>query len=196
VLDARSEAAAIRAAAQRDADALIDKARAEARALLAEAKRAGEAAGRAEAEAAFTSLLVEARAEADRVRTTALPAARTLALRMAEKIIGRTVELDPSTLAAIAAEALTAARARAGVVVLRVHPADQAALQTERPTLAARLGAANELRLVADPTVARFGCVVETAAGRLDARLETQLAALERAAFGDDIRSRGGARGG
>jgi flagellar biosynthesis/type III secretory pathway protein FliH len=146
---------------------------------------------------AFTTMLVAARAEADRVRAAALPSARTLAVRMAEKIIGHAVSLDPSVLVDIAGKALAAARARAGVVLLRVHPEDHAALEAARPRLMARLGVANELRLVADPDVGRHGCVVETPAGRLDARLDTQLAALERAAFGDDLATRdGGARRG
>jgi flagellar biosynthesis/type III secretory pathway protein FliH len=34
---------------------------------------------------------------------------------------------------------------------------------------------------MADEAVGRYGCVIETPHGRVDARLETQLAALERA---------------
>jgi len=37
---------------------------------------------------------------------------------------------------------------------------------------------------VADASVGRNGCVVETPVGRLDARLQTQLDALERALRG------------
>jgi flagellar biosynthesis/type III secretory pathway protein FliH len=67
---------------------------------------------------------------------------------------------------------------------LRVHPDDWAAVEAARPALAARLAKAVELRLVVDAEVGRHGCVVESAAGRLDARLDTQLAALEKAVFG------------
>jgi type III secretion protein L len=194
VLDARAQAELILAASRRQASALIEKARTEAVGLHAEAWRAGEAAGRAEAQSAFTTLAVEARAEAERLRSAAIPAARTLAVRMAEKIVRRTIQLDPSTLADIAAQALAAARAHTGVVLLRVHPEDQAALAAARPVLAARLAAAVELRLVADPAVSRSGCIVETTTGRLDARLETQLTALERAVFGDAVGPAGEAR--
>jgi flagellar biosynthesis/type III secretory pathway protein FliH len=103
---------------------------------------------------------------------------------MAEKIVGQAAALDPTLVAAIAARALEAARAGAGTVLLRVHPDDLAAVEAARPALAARLAAAAVLKIVADPTVDRAGCVVDTAAGRLDARLATQLAALERAVFG------------
>jgi len=37
---------------------------------------------------------------------------------------------------------------------------------------------------VADPAIGRHGCVVETVVGRLDARLDTQLDALEKALRG------------
>jgi flagellar assembly protein FliH len=65
-----------------------------------------------------------------------------------------------------------------------VHPEDLAAVEEAR----ARWGANASLivRLVADATVGRHGCVVETPVGRVDARLQAQLQALERA-----LRARG-----
>jgi len=184
VVDAGAEARALLDQARRQAGALLDEARLQADRLRAEARQAGEGEGRARAEATFTTLLVEARAEADQVRRAALPGAQTIAVRMAEKIVGRAIALDATAMADIARQALEAARARAGVVSLRVHPEDWAAIETARPGLAARLAKAVELRVVPDASVGRHGCVVESGAGRLDARLETQLAALERAAFG------------
>jgi len=187
VVDAGAEARVLLDQARRQADAMLVEARAQADALRAEGQRAGEAEGRARGEAAFTTVLVEARAEAEQVRRAALPAAQTIAVRMAEKIVGRVVALDATAMADIARQALEATRARAGVVSLRVHPEDWAAIETGRPALAARLAKAVELRIVPDASVGRHGCVVESGAGRLDARLETQLAALERAAFGGRV---------
>lgn len=184
VVDADAEARSLVAEARRQAEALRAAARAEADELRAEARRAGEAEGRALAEAAFTTLLLDARAEAERVRRAALPAAQVLAVRMAEKIVGHAVTVEPAVMADIARQALEAVRARAGTVTLRVHPDDWAAVEAARPALAARVSRAVELRVAPDPAVGRHGCVVESAAGRLDARLGTQLAALERAAFG------------
>jgi flagellar biosynthesis/type III secretory pathway protein FliH len=82
------------------------------------------------------------------------------------------------------AQALAASRATAGAVVVRVHPDDLPAVERERPRWAERLAAAIQLRVVADPTVGRAGCVVETPVGRLDARLSVQLDAFERAVRG------------
>jgi flagellar biosynthesis/type III secretory pathway protein FliH len=180
VVDAGAEARALLDQARRQADALLAEAGAQADALRAQAQREGEAEGRARGEAAFTTTLVEARADAEQVRRAALPAAQTIAVRMAEKIVGRVIALDATAMADIARQALEATRARAGVVSLRVHPDDWAAIETARPALAA-------LRVIPDAAVGRHGCVVESGAGRLDARLDTQLAALERAAFGGRV---------
>jgi len=54
------------------------------------------------------------------------------------------------------------------------------AVEARRAALEAGAPAAT-LELVADEAVGRHGCVIETPQGRVDARLETQLAALERA---------------
>jgi flagellar biosynthesis/type III secretory pathway protein FliH len=177
VLEARAQARELLAEARRQADALLAEA--------AATRAAAHESTRAALEAEFTTLLVAARADAERVRASALPAARGLAVRMAEKILGHALDLNDDVVAGIAARALEAARTRAGVVTLRIHPTDRAAVDAARPSLTQRLAAAVQLRVVDDPTVARGGCVVDTPAGRLDARLETQLAALERAAFGD-----------
>ena len=88
--------------------------------------------------------------------------------------------LAPETMVDIAAEALGACRPGAGAVRVRVHPDDLAAVEARREALATRAPAA-ALELVADETVGRAGCVIDTPHGRVDARLETQLAALERA---------------
>lgn len=181
VVDAGLEARRLLEGARREADQLLSEARAQAAALRDQALQQG----RAEAEAEFTTLLAAARADAQRVQAAALPAARGLATRMAEKIVGRALALEPSVVADIAAQALAAARARAGTVTLRIHPDDRAAIETARPGFVARLGTAVELRVVDDPSMVPGGCVVDTPAGRLDARLATQLAALERAVFGE-----------
>ncbi|HXU80461.1 MAG TPA: FliH/SctL family protein [Polyangia bacterium] len=140
--------------------------------------QAGLAAGREAALAEATALLASARAEAEEARQQARDAAVVLARRMAAKIVGHAVEVAPEVMGEIAAQALAASRAKAGAVVLRVHPEDLAAVEASR----ARWGhGALVVQVVADGGVGRHGCVVETPAGRVDARLASQLAALEQA---------------
>jgi flagellar biosynthesis/type III secretory pathway protein FliH len=99
---------------------------------------------------------------------------------MAEKVVGRAVEIAPEAMGDIAAQALAAARAHSGRLVLRVHPEDLAPIERERPRWSADLARDANVRVVPDPDVGRCGCVVETPFGRLDARLSTQLDALMR----------------
>lgn len=197
LLDARSEAARIRAEATREAECIRAEARGVAEALRASAEQEGAAAGAEAARAEFRQLLASAFDESERVTRAALPAARKLAVRMAEKIIGHVVSLEPGVLDAMTERALAAAAPRSGNVVVRLHPDDYARVvvatpergQTTSPGVASfarRARAAGlevELWIVADPAVDRFGCIVDTAHGRLDARVQTQLAVLEQAAF-------------
>jgi flagellar biosynthesis/type III secretory pathway protein FliH len=183
VLDAKEQAGAILSAARARADEL----RREVEADRLVARREGYADGRAAAAAELTEILAGAALEAARVRASVEPSALRLAARLAakmtEKLVGRAIDATPGLLAELAEQALVASRARAGVVRLRVHPEDRAVLAGDeaRRRLLARLEAGAELQLHDDPAVGRHGCVVETATVRLDARLDTQLAALERA---------------
>jgi hypothetical protein len=67
-----------------------------------------------------------------------------LARKMAEKIVGRAVELDPSIMGEIAGQALAASRARGGAVVLRVHPDDLAAIEQTRAQWLQRIAASRK----------------------------------------------------
>ncbi len=165
-MDARAQAAEIVASAVAERE----RARAE-----------GFDAGRAEAAASLVGLLAAARAEAENAALARVePAVFAIAARMAEKIVGRAVALDPTIMASIAAEAVAACRTRGGVAQLRVHPDDLAAVAEARAALAEARGGEDALEIVADESVGRHGCVVDTAVGRVDARLTTQLEALSR----------------
>jgi len=180
VLTAQAEAAQIRARAEHD----VAQVRAEAQAVRVAAERAGFEAGKQEGMEQAGALLFAARAQIERDLHGAKDAAIVLARRMAERIVGRAIELSPALLGEIVAEALHASRARRGAVVVRVHPEDLAVIERERPRWAARVAAGVDVRVVADPAIGRHGCVVETSVGRLDARLDTQLDALEKALRG------------
>jgi flagellar biosynthesis/type III secretory pathway protein FliH len=176
-LDARAAAEALVARARAEAQAI----RAEADAARETARREGLEAGRAEGLAEAVVTLASARAEAARLADVSKVAAIALATKMAEKIVGRAVALHPEVMAEIVGEALAVCRPGSGVVRLRLHPDDLAAVEGRRAALAARAPAGAALEFLADDSVGRHGCVIETPQGRVDARLEAQLAALERA---------------
>ena len=141
---------------------------------------AGFAEGRRQGEVAVTETLLAARAEGQRLVAEARKAAVPLAVRMAERIVGREIARDPSALLDIVSQAVIATGPAAEPVVLRVHPEDARILEAERGMLLAKLGPATQIRLLLDEAVGRGGCLVETSNLRLDARLESQLDVLAR----------------
>jgi flagellar biosynthesis/type III secretory pathway protein FliH len=166
--DARVEAERILAEAHREADRLRAQAVAE---------------GRERGLAAVTELLTAARAASVRAQQGAEADLRTLAVRIAERILGREISLSPQAVVDIAAEALSYAGSPKEVL-LRVHPDDLEALSRGRPRLLERCARAQAVQFRADPAVGRGGCIVETELGTVDARLPLQLAAIERALLG------------
>jgi flagellar assembly protein FliH len=96
-----------------------------------------------------------------------------VALRVARAVLDRELELSADPGAEAIARALALAPDDCSAVV-RLHPLDAAVTRD-----LASLGAGRSVVLVADPDVARGGCVVEGAGRRIDAQIES---ALERVA--------------
>lgn len=161
--------------------------RVEAERILEEARRDADrlrtlavAEGRERGLAAVTELLTAARLASLRARQNVESDLRALAVRIAERILGRELQLHPEAVVDVAAQALSQAGAPRDVL-LRVHPDDLKALERGRPRLLERCARAQVIQLRADPTVGRGGCIVETELGTVDARLPLQLEAIERA---------------
>jgi flagellar biosynthesis/type III secretory pathway protein FliH len=170
VFDAKVEAERILRQAQVEADRIRAQAGVE---------------GRERGMAAVTELLVGARAAASRARAASAGELKQLAVRIAEKILGRELALRPEAVVDIVAEALTASGASLQVT-LRCHPDDLAALERGRPRLLERCARAQAVHFRSDGQIGRGGCIVETELATIDARLTTQLDAIERALRGDE----------
>lgn len=163
--EAQETAAQIRLGAERERD---------------EALRAAAVAGREEGLAAAAAALLAA-AEMRRQRLVGLEREiAAVALEVARKLVGRVVGERPELVTELARRALEPVRARREVL-LRVNPADAPRLREEQPRLAALLDRAPGISIREDPGIEPGGVVVETEAGRVDARVEAQLAVLERA---------------
>jgi flagellar biosynthesis/type III secretory pathway protein FliH len=165
-------------------------AKVEAERILADAGREAErlraqavTEGRERGMAAVSELLVAARASAARAQRNVQGDLRTLAVRIAERILEREISLNPDAVSDIVAAALRQAGAPRDIV-LRVHPDDLKALERGRPRLIERCSRTQAVLFRADATIARGGCIVETELGTVDARLPTQLEAIERALRG------------
>lgn len=94
----------------------------------------------------------------------------TTALRLAAQVVRSELAQHPELVAGIAAEAVEAMLLNARHITVRVHPEDQAAVaEGAAETLAAR-GA----RLIADATIARGGCRVDSDIGSVDAGVDAR----------------------
>jgi flagellar assembly protein FliH len=109
-----------------------------------------------------------------------------LAVGIADRIVKRSVTLDP----AVAADQLGAALAvvvRPTEVVVRINPEDRGVVQDALPRLMAAMPSVKHAEVMDDPTIERGGCVVGTkvdaagtdmggwGGGEIDARLAVQL---------------------
>jgi flagellar assembly protein FliH len=97
-----------------------------------------------------------------------------LALLLAEKIVGAALDVQPGRVLEVVRGALRRTVERDHLVI-EVHPADLEIVRAEVGEVAARLGGVGQLEVVAEQRVARGGCVVRTAEGEIDSRIETQL---------------------
>ncbi len=163
------------AAAETESRRIRDGAEAERSRVVAAAAEEGRRDGFARAAA----VLAQAATERDRRLASAEREVVALALDLARRILGRELAERTSAVADLAGRALAEARERREVT-LRVNPADAAAVAQAGERLAGILLRA-PLAVREDPTVPPGGAVVETEAGRIDARVETQLARLARA---------------
>jgi len=169
-----------RALAEGDAEKILAAARQEAERVLKTAAHEGRERGLA----AVTELLVGARLVAERARQSADQELRVLAVKIAEKILGRELQSHPDVVVDVAREALRHASSGRDLVI-RVHPDDLAFIERGKPRLVERCRSARSVDLRADGSVPRGGCIIESELGVVDARLAVQLEAIERALRGD-----------
>jgi type III secretion protein L len=105
-----------------------------------------------------------------------------LSIKLAEKIIGREIEKDKSTVVDIVSNALRNAK-RQDKLTIRVSQKDYSTVQ-EKFTELSQSSRTSYVDIVPDPRVTLGGCIIESEVGTIDARLETQLRALEKALLG------------
>jgi flagellar assembly protein FliH len=98
----------------------------------------------------------------------------TLAMALARQIVRRELKADPAQIIGIVREAIAALPAASREVRVHLHPEDAAVVREHlAPTESERAWV-----MVEDPVMARGGCRITTATSRIDARLETRLAAI------------------
>jgi flagellar assembly protein FliH len=128
----------------------------------------------------FAHIVEEINQERQRLQQEMEGIVMTLALAVAERIVKRELRFDESIVLEQIKEAV---RRVIGVerVKIRVHPDDEQTIREHRPELLMVADSVREVIIEPDPKIERGGCILESDSGNIDARLATQLEALETA---------------
>jgi type III secretion protein L len=186
VFEARQGAQGIIEEAHRERERILAEAQREKEELFAKAKDLGRQEGIAQA----TEMLLRAKMQAGEMLGTQEQDIIALALKMAEKILGRDLEREPELIVDMCAAAIDNLR-NARAMVLRVHPKTAAVLRAKRPVLMELIGRTVDLAIKEDAEVAPVGCIVQTEFGTVDAQLPTQLEMLQNLLQPDTARKSG-----
>jgi flagellar assembly protein FliH len=186
---AAEEAGRLREQALQEIESWWSERRAQDEETMLEAKEAGfqqgYEAGLAEAEQRirqeYAAMLEEGRsviAQAVQIKQEIIaesePFLIDLAAGIAEKVIGRQLELEPDWVLELVRNTLSRRREK-GVITLCVSPSQFSFIQNARDELLLSIDSQAELQIIPDATVKDYGCVVRSSFGSIDARIGTQL---------------------
>ncbi|WP_123040039.1 FliH/SctL family protein [Cohnella candidum] len=189
---AREEAAEIRAAAEREVESWWESRRDEDDSVTEQARqdgyREGYAAGAEQAARdlmnEWDARLNEARQVVEQAYVTkerVIAEAETFVVDLSCAIAGKLVSAHlaeaPEKVIRLFGQAL-ARRKEQGVITLCVAPSQFDFVQAAKDELTLSLDSQAELQIVPDLTVEEGGCIVRSSFGSIDARVDTQLAAI------------------
>jgi len=193
--EAREEADRLKAAAQAEIEAWWQARREEDAVRTEEARRAGHEEGyreglrlaEEEVRRQWEERLAQARElveQAYRAKENIIAESERflvdLACGIAGKIVGKQLADAPELALRLIAEALSR-RKEQGVIPLCVSPDQFAFVHAARDELASVMDSQAELHILPDPAVKNGGCIVRSSFGSIDARVDTQLAAIREA---------------
>jgi len=105
-----------------------------------------------------------------------------LALSVGKQLARRELRIEPAQVIAILRESLALLPAAARDVRVHLHPEDAATVREHLTTPSAD----RAWTIVEDPALSRGGCLVHSQSSRIDARLESRIAAVAASALGDE----------
>lgn len=164
----------------------VEQARQRAATLIGEAERAAQALqdgleARAEERLCERLIALERQLQAERVAWMERYRAKLarLAVLVAEQIVRRELDIAPGLVAELVEDVLRELEPSRTLLV-RAHPDDVRQLE-QRSEALVRAARTADLRIEADASVERGGCIFETPALQVDGRVRTRLEALEAA---------------
>lgn len=173
VYDARREAREVVELAQEKARQIVEEGERERARIAEEARQQGIAQGLAQ----WNEILARSARRAEELSNSWEEAMLRLSVKVAEKIIGHQLKLQPETIVDIVREVLRGTRAGRQMTI-QVNESEAQQVRSRIDSLK-ELGVSSEIVIAASPSIPPGGCVVESELGIIDARLETQLKCLE-----------------
>lgn len=164
--------------ASQQAKQIIDDALKEAEQIREIEKKKGFDAGYEQGLRQVAEVLVRFKQEKERVLSEIEPQVVMLVRKIAEKIIGKELELNNETIVNIVKQALQPVKQQKEIII-RVNPQDVEILEKNKAGIIDVLARTNDISIKPDDSVVSGGCIVETEIGTIDARLDTQLRVLE-----------------
>jgi type III secretion protein L len=172
--DATVDAAQIIEAAHAEARRILEAAGQEKQTVMEAARKGGYDQGLQ----LWHAAVEEANAVRDRRLADSESELVRLAVRIAEKIIGDELRLNPQATLSIARQCLQWLR-RERSLMLRVSPAELNLMRESIDSLREAAGSHRSIEVIGDPGIGLGGCIVESEYGVIDARLETQIRSME-----------------
>ena len=143
-------------------------------------KEKAQAAGFEEGYQTWTEYIAKLEAEINQVRQDMEKLLIPVALKAAKKIVGREIELSEDTIVDIVVNSLKAVSQHKKITIY-VNKKDLDPLEKSRTRLKQIFESLEVLSLRERADIPQGGCVIETEGGIINARLENQWSALERA---------------
>lgn len=175
--------------AQDEAKKLIDQAKIYGESAKQESQREGFKLGKEEGYKAaleeFVKYMDEAKSlitqlvrEREQVLNSVEPELARLSVSIAEKIIGEELQINRDTVLNIIKNAMQKVKSSEEVTI-KVNPDDLDYVNENKDVFSRLVEGLKNLEVTSDPRVDRGGCMIETNLGSADARVSTQLEAIE-----------------
>lgn len=159
-----------------DAAALIENTKKECETLRKEAEEDGYQKGLEKFNEHIFFIDNELKALRHQLQQLVLP----IALKAAQRIVGKELQTFPETIVDIVLQAI-APISESRKVTIYVNPEDKKYLDTEKPKLKEILQQVEILVIQEKPDIEQGGCIIQTEGGMINATIENQWRALERA---------------
>lgn len=170
------EAAQILEKAKEDAAALRKKTEADCVRIKKQAKQQGFEEGLVKFNEQIIQMDLESKKLHHEMQKMILP----LALKAAKKIVGKELEIFPETIVDIVLQAIAPLKQEQHIIIY-VSPQDKQILEEEKPKLSQILDQVGTITIKEKADITPGGCIIQAKSGMINATIENQWTALERA---------------